>query len=110
MFSTLPGRLLAASLVGLTAALIVLGIAAGLDGAFFQPKERMAVVPCYFTAPDPAATENDEPGVPTAATGCLPAPADDRGMIGFFARLMGEGPKAAPAQMIEPPPSSRSTP
>lgn len=109
MLTSLPGRLLAASLVGLTAAGIVLGIAAALDGAFFQPKQTMAVVPCYFTTPDPLATANDQPGVPTTATGCSPEPEADNGVVGFFTRLMGQSASGPSAPMIEPPPA-RSSP
>lgn len=105
MFQSAAARFAAACLVGLTAAGIVLGIAAGLDGAFFQPKEQMAVVPCYFTKPDPLAMADVEPGVPSTATGCLPTPEHDNGVTGFFARMMGASPKSDPASLLDPPPA-----
>jgi hypothetical protein len=106
MFSSNLGRFAAAAVVGLIAASAVLGIAIALDGAFFAPPERIAVVPCYFTAPDPLATEGAEPGVPQTATGCLPAPEDDNGIAGFFARLMGQAPAGAQPQLLQPPPEN----
>ncbi len=104
-------RLAAASVVGLIAAALVLGIAVALDGSFFQPKEQMAVIPCYFTAPDPSAVADAAPGAPLTATGCLPQPEHDPGVAGFFAKMMGRGPGAAPGTpMLDQPPRSERRP
>ena len=103
------GRLLLASIAGMIAAAIVLGIAARLDSAFFDEKPRMESVPCYFTAPDQTVA-NKRPGAVETATGCLPAPAEGSGVAGFFSRMMGKSGQNPRALRLEPPPASDRRP
>jgi hypothetical protein len=105
MFDSPVARFLLASVFGLTAAGVVLGIAAGLDGAFFTSKQGAHVTPCYFTAPAQTAATS-APGMKDTATGCLVVPEQEGGLTGLFYRLMsGGGSTAASPPILERPPT-----